>query len=209
MQRTAVFYWLIGIAIAAIAIGAAFYMDDTVWHFILQHQSRAVRSFMHNVSRFGDWPSHVALGLLLLGIAWWHSSKKWTRIFLSMLLAMAIAGIAGQVIKRTFPRARPSVKSELRWGGPRFSTKYHSFPSGHVAASTAFFGVLMFARRRIGLTCLPIPILIGFSRMYVGAHYLSDVVCVAALGILCALVVTHFFLRKSSNRQSSTSTRAT
>jgi len=209
VKRAAVFYWLIGIAVAAIAIGAAFYLDDTVWHFILQHQSRAARIFMHNVSRFGDWPSHVVLGLLLLGIAWWRGSKKWTRIFLSMLLAMAIAGIAGQVIKRTFPRARPSVKSELRWGGPRFSTKYHSFPSGHVAASMAFFGVLMFARRRIGLTCLPIPILIGFSRMYVGAHYLSDVVCAAALGILCALVVTHFFLRKSSNRQSSTSTRAT
>ena len=209
MKRAAVFYWLIGIAVAAIAIGAAFYLDDTVWHFILQHQSRAARIFMHNVSRFGDWPSHVVLGLLLAGIAWWRGSKKWTRIFLSMLLAMAIAGIAGHVIKRTVPRARPSVKSELRWGGPRFSTKYHAFPSGHVAASTAFFGVLIFARRRIGLACLPIPILVGFSRMYVGAHYLSDVVCAAALGILCALVVTHFFLRKSSNRQSSTSTRAT
>src|SRR5438045_6919168 len=202
MKRAAVFYWLIGIAVAAIAIGAAFYLDYTVWQFIMQHQNRAMRSFMHNVSRFGDWPSHFALGLLLLGIAWWRGSKKWTRIFLSMLLAMAIAGIAGQVIKRTFPRARPSVKSELRWGGPRFSTKYHSFPSGHVAASTAFFGVLMFARRRIGLTSLPIPILIGFSRMYVGAHYLSDVVCAAVLGILCALLVTQFFVPQIANRHS-------
>ncbi|PYL68239.1 MAG: hypothetical protein DMF28_07005, partial [Verrucomicrobia bacterium] len=149
----------------------------------MQYQNRAGRSFMHNVSRFGDWPSHVVLGLLLAGIAWWRGSKKWTRIFLSMLLAMAIAGIAGHVIKRTVPRARPSVKSELRWGGPRFSTKYHAFPSGHVAASTAFFGVLIFARRRIGLACLPIPILIGFSRMYIGAHYLSDVVSAAVLGI--------------------------
>jgi membrane-associated phospholipid phosphatase len=194
MQRAAVFYWLIGIAIAAIAIGAAFYLDDTVWHFIMQHQSRAVRSFMHNVSRFGDWPSHVALGLLFLGIAWSRGSEKWTRIFLSMLLAMAIAGIAGHVIKRTVPRARPSVKSELRWGGPRFSTKYHAFPSGHVAASTAFFGVLIFARRRVGLACLPIPILIGFSRMYIGAHYLSDVVCAAVLGIFCAAIVARIFL---------------
>ena len=196
MQRAAVFYWLIGIAIAAIAIGVAFYLDDTVWHFIMQHQSRAVRSFMHNVSRFGDWPSHVALGLLLLGIAWSRGSEKWTRIFLSMLLAMVIAGIAGHVIKRTVPRARPSVKSELRWGGPRFSTKYHAFPSGHVAASTAFFGVLIFARRRIGLACLPIPILIGFSRMYIGAHYLSDVVCAAVLGIFCAAIVARIFLRE-------------
>jgi len=196
VKRTAVFYWLVGIAIVAIAIGTAFYLDDPVWHFITQHQNHTVRSFMHNVSRFGDWPSHVALGLLLLGIAWWRGSKKWTRIFLSMLLAMAIAGIAGQVIKRTIPRARPSVKSELRWGGPRFSTKYHAFPSGHVAASTAFFGVLIFARRRIGLACLPIPILIGFSRMYIGAHYLSDVVCATVLGIFCALLVGRLLLNK-------------
>ena len=202
MKRATVFYWLIAIAIAAIAIGAAFYLDDTVWHFIMQHQSRAARSFMHNVSRFGDWPSHVALGLLLLGIAWSRGSEKWTRIFLSMLLAMAIAGITGHVIKRTIPRARPSVKSELRWGGPRFSTKYHAFPSGHVAASTAFFGVLIFARRRIGVACLPIPILIGFSRMYIGAHYLSDVVCAAVLGIFCAALVAHFLLGQVENRQS-------
>ena len=202
MKRAAVFYWLIGLAIAAVAIGTAFCLDDTVWHFIMQHQNRAVRSFMHNVSRFGDWPSHVALGLLLLGIAWWRGSKKWMRIFLSMLLAMAIAGIAGHVIKRTVPRARPSVKSELRWGGPRFSTKYHAFPSGHVAASMAFFGVLFFARRRVGLACLPIPILIGFSRMYIGAHYLSDVVCAAVLGILCALLTAHFFLLPIANRKS-------
>src|SRR6266853_214276 len=201
MKHATVFYWLIGLAIAAVAIGTAFCLDDTVWHFIMQHQNRAMRSFMHNVSRFGDWPSHVTLGFLLAGIALWRGSKKWTRIFLSMLLAMAIAGIAGHVIKRTVPRARPSVNSELRWGGPRFSTKYHAFPSGHVAASTAFFGVLIFARRRIGLVCLPIPILIGFSRMYIGAHYLSDVVCAAVMGTLCALLVGHFLFRQIRNRQ--------
>lgn len=201
MKRATFFCWLIGIAIAAIAIGAAFYLDDTVWHFILEHQNSALRSFMRNVSRFGDWPFHVALGLLLLGIAWRRGNKEWTRIFLSMLLAMAIAGIAGDVIKRTIPSARPSVKSELRWGGPRFNTKYHSFPSGHVAASMAFFGVLIFARRRIGLACLPIPILIGLSRMYIGAHYLADVVCAAVLGILCAAIVAHFVLSPIENRQ--------
>jgi membrane-associated phospholipid phosphatase len=197
VKCSAVFYWLIGIVLAAIAITAAFYFDDTVRDLIAQHQSPVMRKFMRNVSWFGDWPSHVALGLLLLGIAWRRRSKKWMRVFLSMLLAMAIAGVAGTVIKRTVPRARPSVKSELRWGGPRFSTNYHAFPSGHVVASTAFFGVLIFARRRTGLACLPIPILIGFSRMYLGAHYLSDVVCAAVLGIFCALLITQFFLEKT------------
>jgi undecaprenyl-diphosphatase len=196
VKRFAVFYWLIGIVIAAIAISIAFYFDDAVRDFMRQHQSPGVRQCMRNVSFFGDWPSHVLLGLLLFGTAWRRHSKKWMRIFLAMMLAMAIAGVAGTVIKRSVPRARPSVKAELRWGGPRFSTKYHAFPSGHVLASTAFFGVLIFVRRRVGLACLPIPILIGLSRMYLGAHYLSDVVCAAVLGFLCALLVVHFFLRE-------------
>jgi undecaprenyl-diphosphatase len=193
---------MIGIVIAAIAIAASFYFDDSVRDFMAQHQSRAMRSFMRYVSLFGDWPGHTALGLILLAIAWPRGSKNWTRIFLSMLIAMSIAGLAGQVIKRAIPRPRPSVHSELRWGGQRFSSKYHAFPSGHVVASTAFFSTLFFARRRIGLACLPIPILIAFSRMYLGAHYLSDVVCAAVLGILCALLVAHFLLRQLESRQS-------
>ena len=195
MNRRSAFYWLIGIVIAAIAIAFAFYFDDAVRGFMTQHQSPGVRQFMRNVSFFGDWPSHVLLGLLLFGIAWRRHNKRWMRIFLAMLLAMAIAGVAGTIIKRSIPRARPSVKTELRWGGPRFSTKYHAFPSGHVLASTAFFGVLIFVRRRVGLACLPIPILIGLSRMYLGAHYLSDVVCAALLGVLCALIIVHFSLQ--------------
>ena len=114
---------------------------------------------------------------------------------------LMLAGVAGTVIKRSVPRARPSVHTEARWGGPRFSSKYHSFPSGHVGASTAFFGVLVFARRRVGLACLSIPILIGFSRMYIGAHYLSDVICAAVLGALCAFVVAYFLLLPIGNRQ--------
>src|SRR5207249_7508771 len=158
VKRHAVFYWLIGIAIAATAVALSFHFDSSVREFMAQQQSHAMRNFMRYVSLFGDWPLHVALGLLLLGIAWIRDSKKWTHIFLAMLVAMAMAGVAAQVIKRTVPRARPSVQSEFRWGDPHFSTKYHAFPSGHVSASTAFFGVLLLARRRIGLACLPIPI---------------------------------------------------
>jgi membrane-associated phospholipid phosphatase len=201
VKRGTALYWLIGIAIAAMAIAASFYFDESVRDFIIQHQNPAMRNFMRYVSLFGDWPSHAAVGLVLLGFAWRRGSQKWTRIFLAMVLAMLLAGVTGTVIKRSVPRARPSVHTETRWGGPRFSSKFHSFPSGHVGASTAFFGVLLIARRRIGLLCLAIPILIGFSRMYIGAHYLSDVVCAAVLGVLCALVAAHFVLEQIENRQ--------
>jgi membrane-associated phospholipid phosphatase len=202
VKRSPTFYWLIWIAIAIVAIAVSFHFDDSVRAFIMQHQNPGMRNFMRYVSLLGDWPTHAALGLILLGVAWRRHSQEWTRIFLAMLLAMMLAGVAGTVIKRTVPRARPSAHTDTRWGGPRFSSKYHSFPSGHVGASTAFFGVLIIARRRAGLACLPIPILIGFSRMYIGAHYLSDVVCAAVLGTLCALVVAQFLLFQIGHRRS-------
>jgi undecaprenyl-diphosphatase len=177
-------------AIAATAIALSFHFDDSVREFVMQHENAAMRNFMLYISIFGDWPTHAAIGLILLVLAWRRGDKAWTRIFLAMLLAMLLAGVTGTVIKRSVPRARPSVHAETRWGGPRFSSKYHSFPSGHVGASTAFFGVLIIARRRIGLACLPIPLLIAISRMYVGAHYLSDVVCAAILGASCAVIVS-------------------
>ena len=199
MNRKSVFYWLIGIVIATVAIIAAFHFDHAMVNFIAQHQDRLANRMMYRISHFGDWPEHFAVGLLLAGVAWWRGSKKWTRIFLAMLIALALAGLVGRVIKISTGRARPSVKTEEVWQGPRFSSKFHAFPSGHVAASTAFFAVLCFANWRIGLACLPIPVLIGFSRMYVAAHYLSDVICAAILGILCAIFVVWLFLREIEN----------
>ena len=203
MKRAAVFYWLIWIVIVAMIIAASFYFDDVVRHFMLRYQNSTLRSFMENVSRFGDWPEHALVGLGLLALAQWKGDKNWTRIIVAMLIALSIAGLTGRVIKITAGRARPSVKAEHMWNGPHLSgAKYHSFPSGHVDASVGFFGVLLLARRRIGLACLSIPLLVGFSRLYLGAHYLSDVVCAAVLGILCALLVWCVASREIKNRQS-------
>jgi membrane-associated phospholipid phosphatase len=196
VKRSTVFYWLIGIIIAALVITVAFSCDAAVSDFIMSHQNRTLRRLMQAVSRFGDWPAHAGVGLALLAVAWWRGNKKWTRIFLSMLIALAIAGVVGRGVKIATGRARPSVKTEQVWNGSRFSSKFHAFPSGHVAASTAFLGVLFFVRRRVALAFLPIPIVIGFSRIYVGAHYLSDVVCAAVLGVLCALLMARVFLRQ-------------
>ena len=197
MKRSSVFYWLLGILIAAIAIATAFHFDTAVSVFLVKHRNRGLYNFMYYVTLFGDWPAHFALGLILAWAAWRRGNKKWSRIFLSMVIALSIAGVAGHVTKIAVFRARPSVKLEQVEPRSRFSSHYHAFPSGHVAASTAFFGVLFLANWRIGLACLPIIIVIGFSRLYLEAHYLSDVVCAAVLGILSALLVTHFFLRKN------------
>jgi membrane-associated phospholipid phosphatase len=201
VKRSSVFYWLLGIMIATVAVATAFHFDTAVSDFMVKHRNRALYNFTYYVTLFGDWPEHIALGLILACIAWRRGNRKWKRIFLSMVIALAIAGVSSHVIKIAVSRARPSVKSEQVEPWSRFSSHYHAFPSGHVAASTAFFGVLMLASWRIGLACLPIVFLIAFSRLYLEAHYLSDVVCAAILGILSALLVTHFFLQPIHNQE--------
>jgi len=123
------------------------------------------------------------------------------RIFVSMLIALSIAGLAGRALKLATGRARPSVKAEQMWNGPNWSSKYHSFPSGHVDASVGFFAVLVFANWRIGVPCLVIPVVVGLSRLYLGAHYLSDTVCAAVLGILSAVLVVRVIQPKLERRR--------
>ena len=189
--------WIAFAAVALIALVAAFFLDHAAAAWIGAHSSPGLKRAMQTVSRVGDWPAHVIAGLIGIAIAFVAKSKTWMRVFLAMLIALALAGVTGRAVKFATGRARPSVKTEVHWNGPRFSSKYHAFPSGHVAASTAFFATLFLARKKIGAPLLLIPILIAFSRMVVGAHYLSDVTFAAILGVICAVVTAHWFLVRS------------
>jgi undecaprenyl-diphosphatase len=105
-------------------------------------------------------------------------------------------------VKISVGRARPSVQTEVEWNGPNLSARYNAFPSGHTAVSTAFFATLAFASWRIGLGFLLIPLLIAFSRMYVAAHYFSDVVCASLIGLLAAYLAARWTFLAIRNPQS-------
>ncbi|HEV2804002.1 MAG TPA: phosphatase PAP2 family protein [Chthoniobacterales bacterium] len=190
--RPGVVQWLVVFIAAAVLLIASFYADAASRIWMTQNQSPALRDLMNAVSRYGDWPEHIAVGLILVGIAYWRGSQRWLRIFAAMILACALAGAAARVVKISTGRARPHVQTETGWNGPRLSPRYNAFPSGHTAASTAFFATLAFASWRIGAPFLLVPLLIAFSRMYVAAHYLSDVVGAALIGAITAYVVANW-----------------
>ena len=203
MRRIAGWRWWCLFALAAgLAILAAFYLDASARAWIGEHQNLGLRNFMRGVSRFGDWPEHISLGFVLLVLAYWRRSKKWMRIAAAMIIACALAGAAARVVKISTGRARPSVQTEAAWNGPNLSARYNAFPSGHTAASVAFFATIALASWRIGAPFLLIPLLIAFSRMYVAAHYLSDVVCAALIGLVTAYFVARWILSPIENRQS-------
>ncbi len=176
---------------AAVVVWASFSLDDAARSWTGEHQSAGARTVMEAVSQYGDWPEHVALGAILIAMAWSRGSKPWMRIFAAMIVACALAGIGARAVKISTGRARPNVEIESGWNGPRLSSRYNAFPSGHTAASTAFFATLVFAGWRIGAGLLVIPLLIGFSRLYVGAHYLSDAVCGMLIGLLAAWFIAN------------------
>jgi len=184
--------WIALTVMAIIALVAAFFLDQSATAWITAHSSAELKRVMRIVSRVGDWPAHMVAGAIGIAIAFAAGSKAWMRIFLAMLVALALAGMTARATKIATGRARPSVKTEARWNGPQLSSKYHAFPSGHTASSTAFFVALFLARKRIGTPLLLIPILIALSRMILGAHYLSDVTLAAIIGVVCALLAVHW-----------------
>ncbi len=192
--------WIALVILAVIALVAAFFLDQANATWINAQSSPDLRRVMRMVSRVGDWPAHALAGAVGIAIASAVGSKVWMRIFLAMLIALAIAGVTTRAIKIATGRARPSVKTEAHWNGPQFSSKYHAFPSGHTASSTAFFVALFLARKKLGAPLLLIPVLIALSRMIVGAHYLSDVTFAAIVGVISALLIARWL--SISNHQS-------
>ena len=187
---------LIGLSTGA--IGLALLADAHVAMWINAHSSGALQRFMHIVSRVGDWPGHVLVGLIMIAVAWLSGSKRWTRIFLAVLIACALAGIVARVGKIAIGRPRPSIHVEQTWNGPSLHSKFNAFPSGHTAASTAFFVTLLIAAGwRIGIPLLIVPLLIAASRMIVAAHYLSDVVGGFAVGVIAAFLVADWMRVRS------------
>jgi undecaprenyl-diphosphatase len=193
MTTTAPFrWWFLFSFVAGLALLASFWFDPSAQAWIAQHQNAEMKDFMRRVSRCGDWPAHLILGITFLTLGYWRKNQRWMRIVVAMILAFALAGVTTRVIKISAGRARPDIQAEAGWSGPRFSSRYNAFPSGHTATSTAFFATLAFASWQIGLGFLVVPLLIAFSRMYVGAHYLSDVVAGALVGIVTAYVVVRW-----------------
>jgi undecaprenyl-diphosphatase len=107
--------------------------------------------------------------------------------FLTILLAVPGGMVLNVLLKSAFHRHRPSFND------PILTLTSYSFPSGHTMAATVLYGVLAtFAVRVIEawrwrvlavLIAGLVILLVGFSRIYLGAHYLSDVLAALAEGL--------------------------
>lgn len=78
----------------------------------------------------------------------------------------------------------------------------YSFPSGHASAGFAAATVISKSCRKwVGWPCLVLACLLSLSRLYVGVHYPSDVICGAIIGFLIGLVIFWLFGGKEYRRR--------
>lgn len=125
--------------------------------------------------------AYAAVAALVLAF-----DRSWRR---ATLVVVAVGGglALNALLKLAFQRARPSFDD------PLVTLATYSFPSGHVAGSTIFYGLAVaavFARttsvrwRVLAIVGALLAVaLVAFSRMLLGAHYLSDVAAAFVEGI--------------------------
>ena len=132
---------------------------------------------------------HSGLGVTVMTLAvsaylWFRRLRIWT---VTLILAVFGGMALNFLLKNLFLRPRP------HFNDPILTLTTYSFPSGHTMMATVFYGtlcalVLSKARRRqwrvmaiLGAALL--VLLVGFSRIYLGAHFLSDVLAAIAEGL--------------------------
>ena len=77
-----------------------------------------------------------------------------------------------------------------------------SFPSGHASSGFAAATAIYKSRpRRVGVPCIILAVLMCWSRLYIGVHYPSDVICGAIIGALLGLIMFWIFGEKDYKRK--------
>jgi undecaprenyl-diphosphatase len=141
----------------------------------------------------------VNKGLITLGILLAVYPKTRTYGFL-LLAALAVDAVVLNLgLKNLVQRVRPYdqfpdlillIEKQVDF----------SFPSGHSGCAFAAAGVFLLAppkgKRAFGWGMLILAVIIGFSRLYVGVHFPTDVLAGAAIGFLSALLVVYLYRRQ-------------
>jgi membrane-associated phospholipid phosphatase len=187
-----------GLVLLALAVSVFSLLAlDLIWHGPITAADAGISNWFHQHNRplltwlllavtylHGTGSIYVMAALAAL----WLVRTRQSSWLPSLLLSVPGGLILNALVKQTFQRTRPSFDA------PVFTaTGSYSFPSGHAAGATVFWGfalVLLLAhqprlRWRVAGTVVAVAMvaLTALSRVYLGAHYPSDVLAAIAEGV--------------------------
>jgi undecaprenyl-diphosphatase len=169
--------------------------DKRILVWIANRRIQKLNGIAVDITALGS-PSLLLLFTVLgsLGLSlkrdWWGSAY--------LVGGSAGAGLITFILKHFFSRSRPDVVPHL------VEVTGYSYPSGHSLAATAFYLLVMFLlwrgypawSHRIAwlVSATSLILVIGFSRIYLGVHYPSDVLSGILLGAAWSCVLTSWYL---------------
>lgn len=169
-------------------------MDCRMMAWIQDHVGHSVwDSVMIAVSKLGNggfiW---IAIGVILLLAGW--KNRKYIQWGLTVLLSLGTnALVCNLLLKPLVARTRPYDVLGYEILIPPLSD--YSFPSGHTSASFAAATAIYAINRKWGIAAYVFAALMGISRLYLGVHFVTDVVVGALIGFFMAKI-TIFLLGK-------------
>lgn len=143
-----------------------------------------VTVIMKAISMFGN----SGIGMIALTVIFLFP-KKTRRTGVCSGLALAIGAVTvNLILKPLVLRPRPYVTYDKLEPLLKEIKDPHSFPSGHTQAAFALAVsiCLVLRKKLLSVLSLAFAVLMGFSRLYVGAHYPSDVIIGAIIGTAAA-----------------------
>jgi undecaprenyl-diphosphatase len=177
-------------------------IDAQINSWLHAHRSPALTTIFLVVTSFGSTIPVICIAVVAGLYSLWKRQPYWlATIWITVFGGMLL----NKFLKLVFYRPRPRFDDSI------LSFTGYSFPSGHTMGATVLYGVLALLlvtkvkRNRskvlIALSAILLVGLVGFSRMYLGAHYLSDVLGAIAEGLawmsLC-LTATYSVWRKEN-----------
>lgn len=145
---------------------------------------------MRIITEAGDVTFAIVLGVILF----WIIDKKFAyKLMLSLLLSAGINGVVKQLVKAPRPFHKdPSVDIM------NLKTEGYSFPSGHsqnIAVISSMVGYNYRKNTWVKSIFIALLILVPFSRMYLGQHFLEDVLVGALIGVVIGTAGLYFLTK--------------
>ena len=175
-------------------------IDTFIYHLCTFKMNDILTSIFKVFTFFGSTAFIVALSVLLFVV--FLILKKKTHAYLTASVII-ISTILNNVIKVIIMRSRPEALEVLKLV---IETSY-SFPSGHTMASVTIYGILLYLvnktdlkkglKNTLKVILFTLPIFIGISRIYLGAHFATDVIGAYLVSSILLLVTTYLVDKKN------------
>lgn len=176
--------------LGAIAIGTTMPFDPAILSTVRQPEDSAAQGVARWLSTYGDFPWITILPVLLLAILGTIlRAVRLQRLALAILLTAVVTGLFTHAVRSGTGRVRPDAGETDGWHGPSLEHRYNSFPSAHTSNAFATAATVAILVPPLSVPAMTTAAAVGWSRMQLNKHRLSDVLAGAWLGTTVAIVL--------------------